>query len=525
MARVLVILFVHCITTNAVNINTPEILRRRIENLRANLPIKENIYCPLSLAKFYENNSFQLIWSENLSKQFLKEIKKSHKDGLHPNDYHLKELNDLISHFSSLNPEEKVSLELLATDAFLLFITHLQSGKVNSKTFNDIPKALKEERNPVLLLSQFTYHKHIEQTLKEVRPNHSVYIGLQNALDEYKNLKNSGGWEKINSTQTLKKGMYDDDIRKVKHRLLKTGELSSADTGDVYSFDEKLENAVKIFQYRHGLENDGIIGKKTLTAMNVNAEERVNQIEANLERWRWLPQNKENYYLRVNIADFTLDVIQDNIIERQHKVIVGKPYRKTPVFIAEMTYLVFNPSWTIPPTILREDIIPAAKQDSNYLKRKNIFIYDLNNNLIAESNINWSSSEVNNLFFRQDPGKNNALGLVKFMFPNPYNVYIHDTPATQLFDRQERTFSSGCIRVQNALELAEYLLKSNKKWNRKKIQEIISSGEITTVPLQEKPKVYLLYRTAWMDKDKLVHFRNDIYERDKPLINALKKND
>ena len=268
--------------------------------------------------------------------------------------------------------------------------------------------------------------------------------------------------------------------------------------------------------------DDGVIGPKTLETLNVSVEERIRQIELNLERWRWMPKSFGERHIRVNVADFSLEVIEDGETVMQMPVIVGTQYRKTPVFSARMTYLEFAPYWTVPPTILREDKLPEIKRHPDYLEEKHFRILSREGGgeTIDPLEINWVTVEASNFpgLLRMDPGPWNPLGRVKFMFPNRFNVYLHDTNQGYLFDNNTRSFSSGCIRVKNPQLLASYLLDQNLGPERlQELFEATAPEQISIEPLT----IHIQYWTAWVDRDGLVHFRPDVYFRDLDLDVAL----
>jgi len=252
--------------------------------------------------------------------------------------------------------------------------------------------------------------------------------------------------------------------------------------------------------------------------LDTSLKENRNRILINMERWKAIPKNTGRKYLMVNIADFRMNAIENDSLILSLKTIVGKLYRKTPLFHTKMTHIVFNPTWTIPPNILRNDILPLIKKDISYLKKRNIRIFQTDKTgkrkQVSADSINWKAVSEKQFPYQlvQDAGKDNALGVVKFMFPNSYHVYMHDTPSKELFEETERTFSSGCIRVSNAIDLATYLLKN--KWDKTKIMNVIKSGKTFTVYLVEPVEVYIEYFTAWVDADGILQFRKDIYERD-----------
>jgi murein L,D-transpeptidase YcbB/YkuD len=292
---------------------------------------------------------------------------------------------------------------------------------------------------------------------------------------------------------------------------------------DLNLYDPALELGVKAFQERHGLAPDGAIGPGTRATMNVPVAQRIDQIRVNLERARWTLHEMKGEFVLVDVAGFYVSYFRNDEPIWTSRVIVGKDGRETPVFRSTITYVVFNPTWTIPPGILVKDKLPDLKRNPGALKRMNIRVLDGSGREVNPYSVNWHQygpSRLPPYQFRQDPGANNALGLVKIMFPNPYLVYLHDSPAKSLFEQDQRMFSSGCIRVQKPFELAELVL-NDPEWNQQTMQQLVATGETKTVNLKKPVSVLLLYWTAQPRPDGQVVFRNDVYGRDPPTLAAL----
>ena len=511
--------FIVCSSFN-VSMRVDEIIRRKLENLPVfhALNREYEIFCIPSVRDVYLKNDFEPVWiHESAINDFITVILKCDEEGLNPNDYHLADIEELRGEVNT--PDGVANLDIVLTDAFLLYTSHILSGKTNPVTIDAEWHVLKTDNNPVKYVTEIN-DKGIEKIVEEIAPGNKNYILLQAELKKYRSIAKKGGWDKIERGEILRQGMSSKRIVEIRKRLLITGELVPENLNSEY-YDDTLKLAVINFQKSQGLEAIGTIGNETIDALSLPVEERIKSIEVNLERLRWLPQEVPNYYIMVNIVNFELDVIRDNTIARSHKVIVGKPYRKTPVFSSTMQYIVFNPTWTVPPTILTNDLIPEIRKNKNYLTQKNINVYDAAGKKLNPDSIDWKSKKVISYTYRQEPGKQNALGVVKFMFPNNFNVYLHDTPSKELFEKTERAFSSGCIRVQKPLELAEYLLRDQSRWNKQFIQNVVESAITQTVMLNSKPEVYLLYLTAWVDDFGKLNFRKDIYERDENLYKAL----
>ena len=322
----------------------------------------------------------------------------------------------------------------------------------------------------------------------------------------------------------MKPGIQDPRITLLRARLEVSGDLEK-DPNASDRFDEQLEAGVKRFQRRHLLEADGIVGAATLAALNVPVDKRIAQIRVNLERARWVLHDLPEEFVIADIAGFRVRYTRDRQVIWDGRAQVGKPYRKSPVFRDRIRFIEFNPTWTVPPGILRRDVLPAIKRDRNYLTRKNMVVLTQGGAPVDPAGIDWSQYPGKGFpyMIRQQPGPDNALGRVKFMFPNKHLVYLHDTPSKSLFDRDRRAFSSGCIRVENPFDLAEHLLHDKPGWNRDRIMQMIESRQTTRVNLERPVTVALLYWTVAVEPDGTVLFKPDIYERDDAVLASLNK--
>jgi len=326
----------------------------------------------------------------------------------------------------------------------------------------------------------------------------------------------------------MEEGVREQNVRLLRYRLMLSGDIADFDYENEYYFDERLKQAVRQYQARHGLEVDGVVGRRTLASLNVPIKTRIQEIQINMERWRWLPAMLGKRYLMVNMAGFELTVVEDERSVMDMRVIIGRPYRSTPAFQGELSYLVFNPYWNVPYKLAVEDILPRQQADSEYLESGGFRVYaDWSENAVELSpdSIDWSQLSESNFPYRlkQDPGKANSLGRIKFMLPNPYAVYLHDTPSRQLFKRPVRMFSSGCIRVQEPVKLAAYLLQGETPWAEQDVVDAIDVGKNRAVSLPARVPIYLVYTTVWVDDQGIAHFRDDIYNRDLALQRAWAK--
>lgn len=344
--------------------------------------------------------------------------------------------------------------------------------------------------------------------------NNSQYNKLNNYLNTYEIIKKNGGWPKIKTAQTLKIGMYFPEIKSIKKRLSITGEYKDAIEQTTDTFDVKLEKAVITFQRNHNLKATGIVDKKTLRELNIDINYRIHQIMINMKRWENLSGQFEDYYILVNIAAGELKLIKKDSVMLNMKVIIGRYYRQTPVFSSHITMIEFNPFWIIPPGIFKKDILPKLKANPNYLNERNMYV--IQNNIVVKSRINWNTIEPDNYTYTivQKPGAKNPMGVIKFLFPNKYFVYMHDTPDKALFEKERFSFSSGCIRLSEAVELGGYILNCDQHWSRAKIDNFIAKEKNHKVMLLNPVKIYISYFTAWVSRDGSLQFAQDIYKRD-----------
>lgn len=352
-----------------------------------------------------------------------------------------------------------------------------------------------------------------------------AYLRLHHALVTYQNFVNEGGspqggWSKIPEGPKLQVGDRGARVIALRERLQVTGELKKKNVKEPELFDESLAESVKKFQSHHGLEEDGAVGKATLAALNVSAAQRVWQIEHNLARWPLEPREEPGLSVVVNIPDFRLDLMQDGKSILDMRVVVGLRNWQTPILDATMTHVVLNPKWHVPTKIAKQEVIPDIRKDPDYLKKKAMRVFARKDDKVEEvdpESIDWDDTEgdFGALTFRQDSGDANALGRIKFLFPNKHDVYLHDTPSKSFFKRAYRALSHGCIRVEKPLDLAERVLADDPNWPRDQIQAGIRRGGERFVKLPQPIPVHLIYRTAWVEENGTVQFREDIYGLDK----------
>lgn len=484
------------------------------------------------LPQLYERNQFNRLWTQDGNVEaLLTAIRASDQDGLDPADFHLEPLSRLRREIrapgQTPKPSALVDFDLLLTDGLLRLGYQLFYGKVDPESLDagwNFERPLLREDAAGAIESALQSGT-IAELVRSLEPQHQTYAALKRALKRYREIKARGGWGTVAAGPKLEPGMEDARIEALRKRLQVTGELTGGPTHGRQVFDAGVVAAVKRFQLRHGLEADGSVGPATLAALNVPVDARIDQILVNLERARWVLRTQERDYLAVNIASYDAALFRNGEKVWAARTIVGRPYRKTPLFRADMSYVVFNPTWTVPPTILKKDLLPKLRRDPSFLPRNSFKVVNREGNLVDATAIDWSGVRAGAMPYQivQAPGKKNALGQVKFMFPNKYQIYLHDTPDRSLFRRSERTFSSGCIRVDQPIELARLLLAGAPDWPPARIDKVLAGKKTVTARLPASLPVFILYWTVEVAADGTVHFSNDIYERDRPILAELRK--
>jgi murein L,D-transpeptidase YcbB/YkuD len=495
-----------------------------------------------ALRLFYVDRSQRLAWSDAgiLSPQIdvlLAALRGADREGLRPADYHTAAIDALRERLrprgrgvdppaSGAAAAAAGDLDLLLSDAFFLYASHLTAGRVNPESVEPEWNVVGRGRDLVFLLTTALEHGHLADTIGALPPVRDDYRRLRDALASLRATAAAGGWPLVPPGPTLREGERGPRVQALRRRLAASGELpAGGDTGGDL-FDAPLADALRHFQPRHGLDADAIAGRRTLAALNTPASRRAQQIEANLERTRWLPRDLGPRHLMVNIADFRLVLTEPGRPPLEMRVIAGRLARRTPFFSGEITSIRFNPSWTVPEKIAIEDKLPLILADRFYLYDNGFKLYAPSGKgwrEIDPADVDWTRLSKTNFPYRlrQEPGPDNALGRIKFQVPNRHDIYLHDTPSHSLFARAERAFSSGCIRVERALELAERLLAADPAWTRARIEETIAAGSTVNVRLPEPLPVYLFYWTAWVDRDGALQLREDLYGRDDALLAAL----
>mgnify|MGYP001174278143 FL=1 len=486
----------------------------------------------IKLRHFYAQRDYQPVWalkedSGVLLDTALTFIGRADEEGLASSDYHI----ETLRRWRAESPDQvSLPLELGTTRSLLALVHDLSNGRLTA-TLADPDWYVPQRRlDPVNFLQQSIASvdsaEQLEQVLASLPPNMPQYHTLKRLLVRLRILVAAGTvWTRIpDDIPSIHPRTRHAAIPLIRQRIREAYSVFEKPEYDIASddselYDDQLETAIKAFQYQYGLNTDGVVGKNTRRAMNMTAVEHIQQLRITLERLRWLPREFSNRYILVNIAGFNLAAIRNNVRVLNMRIVVGRDYRSTPSFNSRISHLVLNPYWNVPASIASKDLLPKQKHNPDYFVSEGIRVFsDYHYELELDPDaIDWHAfSRSFPYVLRQDPGKRNALGTIKFMFPNPFSIYLHDTPSKSLFQRDIRTFSSGCIRLEKPMQLAEFVLGSS--FEKANILEKIDSGKTQTVHLPEPIPVYLLYLTAWSDGQGEVHFSADVYGRDKRAL-------
>lgn len=509
------------------NPDAAELTRERTATLASGQPVwaaGEPLMARGALPAVYRRSEFEPLWLDDLDAiaALVAEVRRSSEHGFRPEEYHLDAIERLAERHTlgKLTARDSVDLELLSSDAFLMLGSHLLHGRVNPETIDPEWIANRRGAELDLILEKARTSGSVSESLRGLAPRQDRYATLVAERARLLEVQERGGWTTVDAGPTLRLGDESSRVTDLRARL----GVESGATPEL--FDDAVREAVLTFQRTRGLDADGAVGPATLEALNLQPGQLAETIALNLERWRWLPAELGRRHIEVNIAGFDVKVVENGSTVQTHRAIVGRFYRQTPMFTGSMTYLVFAPYWHVPPTIARVDKFPAIQADPNEIARQRMTLLDAQSNApVDPSTVGWADLTGNDFVrryrLRQDPGPHNALGSVKFMFPNRHNVYLHDTPTRQLFERTARNFSSGCIRVENPLELARYLLSDVDGWTEERIDRASRGESETTVRLSSAVPVHLLYWTATIDDGGNVRYHPDLYGRDAVVREAL----
>jgi len=486
-----------------------------------------------------------------LLKDLVIAIRASASHGLNPQHYHLAQLEAVnVLRFDPATDD-------LASRVYLSLAGDLLAGRFDPVRFEPDWTAPRRTRDLPAYLRQAMADNRIAGSLEALAPDEPGYTALRNALPRYQAIAEAGGWPAIDAGPELQSGDRGPRVAQLRARLEASGELAPLATpvaaedqanrntdpvtpdlaspdpaspdpaspgpADPEFFDPALQAAVEAFQRSARLEIDGRVGSQTLNELNLSADYRASQIRANLERYRWLPEAMGRRHIRVSIADFSLEARNEGVVERHHDAIVGLTWRPTPVFSAEMTYIVVNPWWETPASIAVRNELPLFRADPGAVTRLGFQVLDRDGNIVDPATIDWNTVPARDFPYRlrQAPGPLNALGEVKLIFPNPHNVYLHDTSNRDLFANNRRCFSSGCVRLRDPFELADWVIAETPQLTPEGLREIAAGNTETRLSLAQPIPVYVLYWTVVHDPATGIRFVADLYQRDDELISAL----
>lgn len=486
-------------------------------------PENKNIITEVNL--FYKNRDFQYAWfNKNGMTQAVPHFQNELQN--YSTDFGDKTFNnaqlDTLIQLTKTNFNQKEidknqleKLELILTTTFFKYSEKAFSGTNKNSRKLDwfIPRA---KKNFQVVLDSLLLKNKNDATYE---PVNIYYSKLREKLRLYRDIQKKGGFPVIKSDQEfLTKTESDSTILQVKKRLVLSGDLKVNDNNVFYTMD--LVKAISNFQQRVGLPENGQLDFKTIKALNVTVNFRIKQILVNLERLRWVPVQMEDDYLLVNIPEYKLHVFENKKLLWETNVVVGKAARQTSIFRGNISKIILNPYWNVPTSIVNNEILPQLKRNRNYLSNNNMEIV-ANGKIIDPTAINWNDYSKIPFEIRQKPGNDNSLGKMKFLFPNSFSIYLHDTPAKELFDRNKRDFSHGCIRVENPKILAMHLLRKDKTWSKDKVDTVLKTATETGISISPTIPVYITYFTAWVDSRGNLNFRNDIYNLDNQLAQEI----
>ena len=472
------------------------------------------------LQTFYNSRGYRPVWvvdgePTEAAQRLRAVLADAAREGFDPDAYDAGE-------FSPRDAYSTARYEIAQSAAALRYLNDLRHGHAAPSEVD--PDLFVEPRSldGAIALEALTAGADIGKTVEGYRPANLQYHRLSISLAALRAQAAAGvTWKPLPDSGKLAPGSTGPAVTALRARLRQDG-ADLPDDAAAATFDKTLADAVTAFQRRHGLTPDGIVGKATLAALNVGIEQRIRQIIVNMERWRWLPDDLGRRHIVVNIAGFSLDATTDGQVRQHMKVVVGRTYRRTPVFSVPMTYLEINPYWHVPPSIAVKDLLPKIRKSVDILAADGFRVFDgwgATAQEIDPHTIDWSSVRATRFSYklRQDPGPKNALGQIKFMMPNSHDVYLHDTPARSLFDRTVRVFSSGCIRVERPRDLALFVLDGQSEWTPEALADAFDAPQTRRIVLRQPVPVHITYQTAWIGDDGILQFRDDIYERDAAL--------
>jgi len=483
----------------------------------------ERLWQPRAVARFYRARQSHPAWSGRDAEDIVAAIRGISRDGLNPSEYHLRAIEQLIAaRQGGASPEVEGDLDVLLSDAVAAMADHVRYGRVRPVALNPGWNVNPRENAPPLeeTLALIRSAPDVSRALEIQRPDHFIYKGLVKELARLRDIEDQGGWARVSAGRPMPPGVRSDRIPDVRRRLAASGEYRGGGGGDPTSYDGRLADAVKRFQEAHRIKPDGMIGPATVAAMNVPVRTRIDQVRGNLERTRWVLNRLDDEFLLVNVPAFKAYLIRGQRPVWEARTQVGDEGMQTPSFRAMMRTVVFNPDWTLPTSIARYEVLDAMRNGDNQLQKMGLRVYDKRGREVHPASVNWDAPPERFPYtLRQLPGARNPLGRVKFLFPNKYSIYLHDTPNKRQFASHDRSYSHGCIRLENALELADILLRGQSGFPG--VRNMVASGRTRSVPLEHPIPVVIVYWTVSVGSKGNVHYANDIYKYDGRLAAAL----
>ena len=527
LAAVLSLTFPACGSSAPAPLDVAQQVGAHLASLeRGNATIRgEHLWEPKTLARFYRARQSRAAWSGREAEDIVQAIRGITRDGLNPSDYHLSAIEQLMAgRNESSSPQLEGDLDILLSDAVAAMIDHVRYGRVQPVSLNPTWNVDPRDGAPPLerRLEEVRSAPDLSTAIEAQRPDHFIYKGLVHELARLRDIDDQGGWPTVSAGRALAPGMHSDRIRDVRRRLEASGEFHGSPGSDPTYYSPSLADAVRRFQTAHRLDPDGIIGPTTVQAMNGSVKDREDQVRANLERTRWILSGLGDEFLLVNIPAYKAYLIRGRRPIWEARTQVGDEYMKTPSFRSTMRTIVFNPDWVVPTSIARYEVLDAMRNGDNKLMQWGLRVYDKRGHEVNPASVDWDAPPERFPYtLRQLPGSRNPLGRVKFLFPNKYSIYLHDTPSKALFAAQDRSFSHGCIRVENALQLADLLLQDQRGFGG--IQNALASGRTQSVQLQHPIPVVIVYWTVSVGAAGNVSYSDDVYHLDRPLSDALRR--
>ena len=504
-----------------------ESIQSRVPSLDTAAIHGERLIEPQAVARLYQARASKAVWTDPKdAEQIVGAIHGLEQDGLTPADYHLSAIEALLQERKKATTTDlDAELDILLSDAVAGMFDHLRYGRVRPVSLDSRWNVDPREGAPPLEedVARVAAASSITDAIGSAKSNHFVYRGLVGALAQLREIDAKGGWPAVPSGKSIRPGASDPRIPAIRARLAVTGELTGGSGSGASVYDKELQRAVEKFQTTHRIDTNGVIDKTTIEAMNVSASDRVGQVRVNLERSRWVLRGLQDDFFLVNLPAFKAYLIRGGKNIWEARTQVGEEAKQTPTFRADMSTVVFNPDWTVPQSIIANEVVKGMQKNGNYLAEKKLVVLDKDNREVDPGSIHWGSDTADNFPYTvlQRPGVGNALGRVKFLFPNKYSIYLHDTPSKQLFESDLRTFSHGCIRIENPLDLARILLEGQDSWTSAKIADVIQTGKTENVGLEHPIPILIVYWTVSVGLTGDVRFMGDPYNLDPPVLAAL----